>query len=1299
MKAVTIKNNKWVRRVAYALGALVLLWVILWLAVPPIAKSQAQKHASAALGREVTIGKIDFKPWTLELAVNDLRIASADGSHAQIEVGRIYVDAEMQSILRLAPVVDAVKIERPTIRAVRNKDGSYDFDDVLKRIAASPQPEKKDASEPARFAIYNIELTGGSVDFDDQALGPKHEIRDLTLGVPFLSSLPSQREVKVMPKLAFTLNGSHFDSSAEALPFAETRQTGARMHFQGLDLQPFLAYAPRDQVAKLAGGSLDADLQVEFQQGPSEGLRISGTVEVRDAKLLDARDKDLASLKGLKVVLADVRPLEGKVHLSEVALTGPQLLVSREADGRLNLQPTQPGAHAGEPPEVSRPVAEAAKGAAEKLAWTAQIDAVTLDDGAVQWRDASVSPAAEASLTGLQLKVQDVRWPMEQPARFEGAVGLGGGSLKFQGEATDQMAKVQTEVGQLPLKLAAPYVSQFLDPALDGTLAGRVGLQWSKPDRLLVDVQQFTADGLALRRDKAALASVSKLTVTGAKVNLTERNVTVQGVELAKPVAEVERDGGGRWMYEDWLKTSTSTSAGQGADRPAGKRNANDAKSAEKPWALSLDSLKLSDGQVGFSDKSVKGEEVDVKLTSLDVSAQKFSLDGKGAMPIDVSGRIASGARSNPGRFSYKGTLALTPLTTQGQLDVGSIPVHAFKAYVADQFPNLDLRRAYFNYKGALRFASESAGPRVSLQGDTSVDNMRVNSSVLVEAAGGGSSLGRNASRLLSWQSLQLRGVKFDMVPKTPFKLDVRETALTDLFARIVIDEAGTLHLQDLASSKPVEVAGPPKPGDKAAAPVAPPAAGAGAATTVRKPISGETVTRSDQPVTPGSAAPAQATTRRPAAAGGAVPAEQMVGGDAAPPTAQAAPATPAEPAGPQPVINFGPISLVNGRIDFTDHFIKPNYSADLSALTGKLSAFSSQPVDGAVQMADLELRGKAQQTASLEIAGKLNPLVKPLQLDIGAKVRDLELAPLSPYTVRYTGHGIERGKMSVDVDYKVEPDGRLTATNKLVLNQLTFGEEVPGATSTLPVKLAVALLADRNGVIDVDLPLSGSVNDPQFSIAPLIWKGIVNLIVKAITSPISLLTGGGGGGSGGPSDAIAFGAGLDTLDAAAKQSLDKIAKAMTDRAGLQMTVVGTASLEKEKEAYQRARLRQMAQAEKRRSAVRAGKDASSVEPVTDAEYPALLEAVYKRADISKPRNLIGIAKDLPQEEMEKLLMADMKVDDESIRKLAVERGVVVRDYLLEHKVPAESLFLGAVQTKPSGADWKPSALLKVEVR
>ncbi|MFZ3117486.1 MAG: DUF748 domain-containing protein, partial [Variovorax sp.] len=410
---------------------------------------------------------------------------------------------------------------------------------------------------------------------------------------------------------------------------------------------------------------------------------------------------------------------------------------------------------------------------------------------------------------------------------------------------------------------------------------------------------------------------------------------------------------------------------------------------------------------------------------------------------------------------------------------------------------------------------------------------------------------------------------------------------------------------------------------------------------------------------------------------------------------APAATAAAGDTGGPAPVIRFGPMSLVNGKIDFTDLFVKPNYSADLSELTGKLSAFASDKPE----MADLELRGKAQQTAALDISGKINPLAKPLELDITAKMRDLDLAPLTPYAVRYAGHGIERGKLSMDVNYKISPDGRLAATNKLVLNQLQFGEEVQGAPNSLPVKLAVALLADRNGVIDVDLPISGSLNDPQFSIGSLIFRAIGNLILKAVTAPFSLLTGGFGGGGAGEASAIAFEPGSAVLSASAKESLDNVAQALTDRPALQLTVVGTASLEKEREAAKRQRLRQLLLSEKRRTAARAGQNAAEITAVTDAEYPGLLTAVYKRADITKPRNLIGLAKDLPQKEMEDLLLATLTVNEESIRQLAVERGAVVRDYLLARQLPSERLFLGAVRTNPSGNDWKPGAELNLATR
>jgi len=411
-------------------------------------------------------------------------------------------------------------------------------------------------------------------------------------------------------------------------------------------------------------------------------------------------------------------------------------------------------------------------------------------------------------------------------------------------------------------------------------------------------------------------------------------------------------------------------------------------------------------------------------------------------------------------------------------------------------------------------------------------------------------------------------------------------------------------------------------------------------------------------------------------------------------------------------VIEFGPVSLINGSVNFSDHFVQPNYTANLTEVTGKLSAFSSVPVNGVPQLADLELRGRAEGTASLEVLGKLNPLAKPLALDIKGKVRDLELPPLSPYSVKYAGHGIERGKLSVDVSYLVLPNGQLTASNQIILNQLSFGEAVPGAPASLPVRLAVALLADRNGVIDINLPISGSLNDPQFRLGPIIFKVIVNLIVKAITSPFTLLASAFGGG-GDELSAVNFAPGSAVLTPEATQSLDKVAKALADRPALKMTVLGTAALETEREGYKRERLQALLRAEKRRALVVGGTaaDASVQVSVSASEYPELLKAVYKRADIPKPRNFVGMAKDIAQPEMEALLLANIQVTEELMRELATQRGVVVRDYLASRQLPLERLFLGAPRASAgpaaaaaaaasaAAAPWRPRAELQLSTR
>lgn len=1279
MQRADLLGNRWLRRLVWAVGALLALWALAWLVVPPLLKSQAQKIASEQLGRKVTIGAVDFKPWSLELTLTDLKIATADGAADQLAIGRIYIDSELQSVLRLAPVVDALVVDAPHVRLTHLGDGKYDIDDIVARLN---KPSDKPPGDPPQFALYNLALTGGTVDFTDKTVNRTHELRDLAIGVPFVSNLETHAEVTVAPRLAFKLNGSAFDSAAQGTPFTETRKSDASLRITGFNLAPYLGYLPASLPVRLVSAVLSADLKVAFEQKPQATVRVTGSVQADGVKVATpapggGAGAELLAFDALKAVLADVRPLQQSIHLSLVELTAPRLSAHRNAAGQLNLALAPPATTSmAQNATNSIAINEAQTGTAAPKgsktatvsAWKVNVDKVALRGGRIGWMDETTPRPAQLAVEDLTLDASGIALPFAQPLQFSGAgrvvdagpaaASVGVGSLTFSGQATDRTATVTASVGALPLALGAPYVAGILEPTLAGQLAADLGVLWAAdPAALQIEARALTLTDLALRpaAGKGDLASIRKIEVQGARVDVPQQSVTVDKLAISTPRAKVERAADGRWMFERWLKTQPV--AAQAAAKP------QKPAAAVPAWKVLLAEVSVDAGAVAFSDLA-QPKPVAFDVSNLKLLARNFAPDGAKPAPFNLSARLGTG-RSEPGRIDYQGTLALQPLAAAGQLTVNALPVHAFEPYFGDAL-NIELLRADASYKGQVRYSATPGGPAVKLAGDVLLEEFRANS-VQVSApqaasatasAGTATAALRIAEELLNWKALSVRGLEVSLAPGSTTLVDVKETVLSDFFARVIINEAGRINLQDLVKSAAA-------PGTATGTTTAAAPTPSAAVTAPGGPVSAE---GGGGPVAANSVANSRALT-------GTQGQNDSKTGTAGPTTA----------AGPAPVINVGPVSLVNGRVFFSDRFVRPNYSANLSELTGKLSAFSSVSPTGSPQLADLELRGRAEGTASLEILGKLNPLAQPLALDITGKVRDLELPPLSPYSVKYAGHGIERGKMSVDVSYKVEPSGQLTASNNIVLNQLTFGEKVEGAPASLPVRLAVALLADRNGVIDINLPISGSLNDPQFSLGPVIFKVIVNLIVKAITSPFSLLASAFGGG-GDELSSVAFAPGSAVLGAEARAGLDKVAKALTDRPALKMTVVGTASLEAEREGYKRERLKALLAAEKRRASVVAGQTATAVVTVSEAEAPALLKEVYRRADMPKPRNVIGMAKDIPPAEMEALLLANIPANDDVMRELALQRGVAVKDYLASRQLPVERLFLGAAKAVPAQA-------------
>lgn len=399
-------------------------------------------------------------------------------------------------------------------------------------------------------------------------------------------------------------------------------------------------------------------------------------------------------------------------------------------------------------------------------------------------------------------------------------------------------------------------------------------------------------------------------------------------------------------------------------------------------------------------------------------------------------------------------------------------------------------------------------------------------------------------------------------------------------------------------------------------------------------------------------------------------------------PGRRAEPPAPAAKGGTgMPDISLNSVTLTRGRMTFTDRFVKPNYVAELSNIDGSITAVSSTNP----QPAKVKVTGRVYTTAPLSISGVVQPFAKFLSLDLKASAKGVDLPRFNTYSAKYVGYPIKRGKLSVDLEYKIK-DRALLATNHVVLNQLTFGDKTnsPDATK-LPVLLAVALLKDSRGNIDINLPISGSLDDPEFSVGGIVVRVLLNLVVKAVTSPFSLLASAFGGGE--ELSYVEFAPGSAALTEDTLQRIETLTKALADRPALKMDLSGRADPKTDLDGLRQAWVDAQIRLAKARDVAPRGKkpNPAGVE-VSGAERAKYLEEVYDDTDIKdKPRNFIGMAKSVPPEQMEEMLRSVAPVGDEQLRQLADARAQAVYEKLQAQEGLADRVFIVASQLDADG--------------
>jgi hypothetical protein len=266
-------------------------------------------------------------------------------------------------------------------------------------------------------------------------------------------------------------------------------------------------------------------------------------------------------------------------------------------------------------------------------------------------------------------------------------------------------------------------------------------------------------------------------------------------------------------------------------------------------------------------------------------------------------------------------------------------------------------------------------------------------------------------------------------------------------------------------------------------------------------------------------------------------------------PTPAASSASVAPSAHPPLPLSIKRVLVHDGRVNFTDLSIAPQFSAGIQRLEGGVTGLSSQPNS----RAKVDLHGRVDEFAPVSIEGEVNILSAALYTDLAMNFENMELSIFNPYSGKFAGYNITKGKLTTNLHYKVNARA-LDAQHHIRIDQLEFGAKTESKDAvSLPVKLAVALLKDRNGVIELDLPVTGSLDDPKFRVGPIIWKVLVSLLEKAVTAPFNLIA---GLFKKGPEiQFIDFHPGESSLDETATDRLKTVAKGLADRPQLEIDV------------------------------------------------------------------------------------------------------------------------------------------------
>ncbi|MGH7933737.1 MAG: DUF748 domain-containing protein, partial [Candidatus Binataceae bacterium] len=333
-RTVNFGRSRRARKIGLIVVAAIVVYGLLgFFGVPILVRRIATGSVAKSLERPVSVGDVGFNPYTLNLNIHKLHIGERHSPEPFVDIARLHVNVSWKSLFHLAPIISELTIDQPVIRVVRLDQQHFNFSDLIE----SKQPAKP-PGKPTLFAVSNIRVNDGTIDFKDQVLGQRHTVAHIRIGVPFIANLAYAVNIYVQPLLQMVVDGSPLRITGKAKPFSTPPESVLDVNLHRLDLSRYVPYLPSTLSIRLPRGALSCALQVHFvNASPKPLIRVAGEIALEQIDLRDGADAPLLSLRHASAILTDVEPLQKVAAFGAIRIDDLTTYVVRNHNGSINL--------------------------------------------------------------------------------------------------------------------------------------------------------------------------------------------------------------------------------------------------------------------------------------------------------------------------------------------------------------------------------------------------------------------------------------------------------------------------------------------------------------------------------------------------------------------------------------------------------------------------------------------------------------------------------------------------------------------------------------------------------------------------------------------------------------------------------------------------------------------------------------------------------------------------------------------------------------------------------------------------